>query len=71
LLNQFDAKPTFFDIALFLDDPDIIRAGCNAIFAPDAFILIHQDHAILSLVGGPGRANLYTGRVITMLALNG
>jgi hypothetical protein len=70
LLNKFDTKPTFFDIALFFDDPDIIRAGGNAIFATDALILIHQNHSIFSLVRGSCRTNLYARRIVTMLALN-
>jgi hypothetical protein len=70
LLNKFDTKPTFFDIALFFDDPDIIRAGGNAIFATDAFIFVNQNHPVFPLIGGSRGTNLYARRVVTMLALN-
>ena len=51
LFNQLDAEPAFFDIALFLDNPDIIRTGGNAIFTPDAFILVHQADVAVGLEG--------------------
>jgi hypothetical protein len=70
-LNELDAKPAFLNIALFLDNSDIVGAGSNTIFTADAFILVHQGHAILSLIRGPGRAYLHTWRVVTMLTLNG
>jgi hypothetical protein len=71
LLNKFDTKPTFFDVALFFDNPHIVRTGSNAIFATDAFILIDQNDSIFSLMGSPGGTYFHTGRIITMLALDG
>jgi hypothetical protein len=70
LLNKFDTKPTFFDIALFFYDPDIIGAGGNAIFATDAFIFVNQNHSVFPLIGGSRGTNLYARRIVTMLALN-
>jgi hypothetical protein len=70
LLNKFDTKPTFFDIALFFYDPDIIGAGGNAIFATDAFIFVNQNHSVFPLIGGSRGTNLYARRIVTMLTLN-
>jgi len=70
-LDKFDTKTTFFDITLFLDNPDIVRAGSNTIFAANAFILIYQHDPIFPLMGGPCRTDFYTGRVIAMLTLDG
>jgi hypothetical protein len=70
LLNKFNAETTFLNITFFFNNPDIIRTSGNAIFATYAFILIHKNHSIFSLVGGSGGTNLHTGRVITMLALD-
>jgi hypothetical protein len=69
--DKLDTKPTFSDITLLFDNPGFVRASRNTIFAADAFVLIHQDHPIFSLAGGPGGAYLHTGRVITMLTLDG
>jgi hypothetical protein len=69
-LNKFDTETALFDITLFLNDPDIIRTGGNAIFATYAFIFVNQNHSIFSLMGGSGGTDLDAGRVIAMLALN-
>lgn len=69
-LDKFDTELTFFNVALFLDNPDIIGAGSNTILAANAFILIDQHHPVFSLMGGPCRADLHTRRVIAMLTLN-
>jgi hypothetical protein len=71
LLNEFDAEAALLDIAFLFNDPNIIRTSGDAIFTADAFILIHQNHSILPFMGGSGGTDLDTGRVITMLALNG
>jgi hypothetical protein len=41
LLNKFDAEPAFFDIALFFDDPDIIRTSGDAILTTDALVFVY------------------------------
>jgi hypothetical protein len=69
-LNEFDAETAFFDIALFLYDPHIVRTGGNAIFTTDTFLLIHQHHPVFSLMRSPCRTDFHTGRVIAVLALN-
>ena len=69
-LDKFDTKPTFFDVALSLDNPDIVGAGSNTIFTTDALILIHQNHSIFSLMGGPCRTDLHARRIIAMLTLD-
>ena len=68
--NEFDAKPAFFDVALFFDDPDIVGTGGNTIFAADAFVLVDQDHSVFPLVGSSGGADFHTGGIITMLTLD-
>jgi hypothetical protein len=70
-LNKIQTKAAFFDIALFLNDPNVIRAGHNAIFAANALIRIYENNPIFSLVRSPCRADLYARRVVAMLALNG
>jgi hypothetical protein len=70
LLNKFDAEAAFFNIALFPDNPDIIRAGRNAIFATNAVIFINQNHSIFPLIGSSRGTDLYARRIVTMLALD-
>jgi len=71
LLDKFDAEPAFLNITFFFDDPHVIRTGRNAIFATNAFIFIHQDYSVLSLMRGSCGTDLDAGSIITMLALNG
>jgi len=71
-LNQFNAESTFFNVAsVFLDNSHVIRTGSDTILATNAFILIDQHHPVCSLIGGACGADLHTGRIITVLALNG
>jgi hypothetical protein len=49
-LDKFDTKSALFNVPFLFDDPDIIRAGCDAILTTDAFILIDQNHSILSFM---------------------
>jgi hypothetical protein len=66
-LDKFDTKPTFFDITLFLDNPDIVGAGSNTIFTTDAAMFIDDDDAIFPLPGGLNWAIDDTGRVIALI----
>jgi len=70
LLHKLDAETTFLDVTLFLNDPDIIGTGSDAIFTANAPIFIDEHHSVLSLMGGSGWTHFDTGRVITMLALD-
>jgi hypothetical protein len=69
--NEFDTESALLDIAFLPDDPDVVRAGGNAILAADAFVLVHEDNAVFSFVRRSGGTNLDTGRVVTVLALHG
>src|SRR4030042_4922140 len=69
-LDKFDTKTTFFNVALFLDNPDIVGAGSNTIFTANAFILIYQYDPVFPLMGGPRRTDLHTRRIIAMLTLD-
>jgi hypothetical protein len=71
LFNKFDTEPALFDIALFFDNPDIIRASGNAIFTADTSVLVYQNDSIFPLMGSSRGTDLHTGRIVTMLALNG
>jgi hypothetical protein len=68
--DKLDTESTFFYIAFLLNDPNIIGTGGNAILTANTFILIHKNDPIFSFVGGPCGANLYTWRIVAMLALN-
>jgi hypothetical protein len=41
--HELYAEAALLDIAFFFDDPDMIRAGHDAIAAPDAPLPVHQD----------------------------
>jgi hypothetical protein len=69
--NKTQTKAAFFDIALFLNNPDVIGTGHNAILTADALIRVYKDDPILPLIRSPGWTDLYAGRVVAMLALDG
>jgi len=52
-------------------DSPLIGAGCNAVPATNAPIIINHDDTIRLLPGGVDRTYLHTGRLLTLLALNG
>jgi hypothetical protein len=51
-------------------NPPFIRAGCDAISAADAPVVINHNDTVRFLPSGVDRAHLYTRRVLTLLALN-
>ena len=54
-----------------VEDSSFIGAGCDAVPATDAPVVIHHDDPIRFLPGGMDRTYLHAGRVLTLLALNG
>jgi hypothetical protein len=68
--DELDAEAALLDVALFLDDPHVVRASGDAVFAADAIVLIDQNDAVLSLMRCPCWADLDAGRVVTVLALD-
>ena len=54
-----------------IEDPSFIGAGCDAISTTDAPVIVYDDDSIRLLPGGMDRTDLYTGRILTLLALNG
>jgi len=70
LFHELDTETALFDITFLLNDPDIIRTSRDTIFTADTLILIHQDDAILPLMGGTCWTDFHTGWVIAMLALD-
>jgi hypothetical protein len=54
-----------------VEDSPFIRARGNAVPAPDAPVIIHHHNPIWFLPGGVDRANFYTGRLLTLLTLDG
>jgi hypothetical protein len=53
-----------------VEDPPFIGAGCDAVPATDAPVVIHHHNSIRLLPCGMDRAYLYTGRILTLLTLN-
>jgi hypothetical protein len=51
-----------------MEKPHAIRAGHDAIPAPDAPLPVHEDHPVCGLIGCPYRAYLDTGRFFTLIA---
>lgn len=70
LLDKFDTKPTFLNIALFLDNPDMVRAGSDTVFAANAFVFIDQHDPVSSLMRSPRWADFDTRRIVAMLTLD-
>jgi len=54
-----------------IENPPFIGTGGNAVSATDAPVIVHHDHSIWFLPGGVDRANLHTGRILALLALDG
>ena len=52
-------------------DSPLIGAGCNAVPATDAPVVVDHDDTIRFLPGGVDRTYFHTGRLLTLLALNG
>jgi hypothetical protein len=48
--DKFDTESTFFNVALFLDDSDIVGAGRNTIFTANTLVFIDQHNAVFSLM---------------------
>ena len=71
--NTVDTKGAFFHhLLVFVQLAHAIGTGPGAVFAANAFVVVHQHHAIvLALVGSSGRAYRHTGRLFTMQATLG
>jgi hypothetical protein len=54
-----------------VEDSPLIGAGCNAVPAADAPVVINDNDTVRFLPGGMNRTYFYTGRLLTLLALNG
>jgi hypothetical protein len=54
-----------------IEDPSFIGAGCDAISTTDAPVVVHDHDSIRFLPGGMDRTHLHTGRILTLLALDG
>jgi hypothetical protein len=68
--NEVYAKPAFHDNAFpLVTEPDFIRAGFDAIFAPHAPLAVNQDHSFGRCINGPGRANTLAWSVLALIAL--
>jgi hypothetical protein len=62
----------FWDVWLRpVEDSPLIGAGCDAVPATDAPVIINHDDTIRFLPGGVNRTYLHTGRLLTLLTLNG
>ncbi len=53
-----------------VENPPFIGAGCNAVPATDAPVVVHHDDAVGFLPGGVDRADFHARGVLTLLALN-
>jgi len=54
-----------------IENPSFIGTGCDAISTTDAPVIIHNHNSIRLLPGRMDRTDLHTGRILTLLALNG
>jgi hypothetical protein len=54
-----------------VEDPSLIRAGRDAVPAADAPVVVYHHQSVGFLPGGMDRAYLNTGRILTLLALDG
>jgi hypothetical protein len=54
-----------------VEDSPLIGAGCDAVPATDAPVIINHDDTIRFLPGGVDRTYLHAGRLLTLLTLNG
>ena len=54
-----------------VENPPFIRTGCNAVSAADTPVVIDHNDTVRFLPSGVDRAHLHTGRVLTLLTLNG
>jgi hypothetical protein len=63
------AEITFFRHMVYgVEKPHSVRAGHDAIAAPDAPLLVHQDYSLRGSIGGAYRTYLDTGRFFTLVA---
>jgi hypothetical protein len=54
-----------------VEDPPLIGAGCDAVPAADAPVIIDHDDTIRFLPGGMDRTYFHTGGLLALLTLNG
>jgi len=54
-----------------VEDPSFIRTCGDAVPATDAPVVIHHDNPVRFLPRGMDRTYLHTGRILTLLTLNG
>jgi len=53
-----------------VEDSSFIRAGCDAVPATDAPVVVYHHQPVGLLPGGMDRAYFNTGRILTLLALD-
>jgi hypothetical protein len=54
-----------------VEDPSLVGAGCNAVPATNAPVVVDHDDTIRFLPGGMNRTYFHAGRLLTLLTLNG
>jgi hypothetical protein len=54
-----------------VEDPPFVGTGRNAVSAADAPVVINHDDTVRFLPSGVDRTHFHTGRLLTLLALNG
>jgi hypothetical protein len=54
-----------------VEDPPLVGTGGNAVPATDAPVVVDHDDAIRFLPGGMDRTYFHTGRLLTLLTLDG
>ena len=64
-------REDFFFLGRLVPIAHAVRAGHDAVLAPDALAVVHQDHAVLALVAGAGGAHAHALGVVAVLARHG
>jgi hypothetical protein len=69
--NPVQAERALVDVAFRMHETRVIRAGRDARLAAGAHVVIHEDHALVGDVTGPGGTGIHAGRPGAVVAALG